>query len=90
MKATVWSYDVWGNEKDGFDVNDRSCFARDIDCPEKILGSDRELLKWLKDIGFIVKGIRLASLRFDGDDTSIVIEQANNGYPFGVVEIGNE
>ena len=25
----LWNYDVWGNAKDGFEVNDRSCFDRE-------------------------------------------------------------
>ena len=24
----VWTYDVWGNERDGFEVNDRHCVTR--------------------------------------------------------------
>ncbi len=26
--AEVWTYDVWGNSRDGFDVNDRNCIER--------------------------------------------------------------
>jgi hypothetical protein len=27
---SLWSYDVWGNEADGFEVNDRCCIDRDL------------------------------------------------------------
>jgi hypothetical protein len=26
----VWHYDVWGNEEDGYDVNDRHCICRHL------------------------------------------------------------
>lgn len=26
----VWTYDVWGNAKDGFEVNDRCCINRKV------------------------------------------------------------
>jgi hypothetical protein len=29
----VWSYDVWGSARDGWDVNDRSCIASDAEIP---------------------------------------------------------
>lgn len=29
----VWTYDVWGNARDGWDVNDRNCIHRKWDAP---------------------------------------------------------
>jgi hypothetical protein len=29
----LWFYDVWGNETDGFEVNDRNCASRDFIIP---------------------------------------------------------
>ena len=93
MRATVWRYDVWGNERDGFEVNDRNCFVREAEFPAKTISAgddDKSLLKWLKDIGFIKKGIHLSSINFDGDDTTIYIEQSKNGYPIGCIEIESD
>ena len=30
----VWTYDVWGNETDGYEVNDRCCVAREYEITE--------------------------------------------------------
>ena len=30
---SLWFYDVWGNEEDGFSVNDRHCASRDFIIP---------------------------------------------------------
>ena len=29
----IWTYDVWGNEEDGYDVNDKSCRDRQYEIP---------------------------------------------------------
>lgn len=31
----VWSYDVWGNARDGWEVNDRSCMGRAFRIPAR-------------------------------------------------------
>ena len=31
----LWSYDVWGNAEDGYNVNDRSCLNRKIEIEVK-------------------------------------------------------
>jgi hypothetical protein len=37
-KYSLWSYDVWGNAEDGYDVNDRSCYDRSfvVACPRHV------------------------------------------------------
>ena len=32
----LWSYDVWGNARDGYEVNDRSCFDREYSLPLRV------------------------------------------------------
>ena len=41
-KWSCWAYDVWGNRKDGFDVNDRSEIGA-FDISEKTLDNKKQL-----------------------------------------------
>ena len=43
----VWSLDVWGNEKDGYQVNDRSERAVKM-CTAEIWNGKKTLIQWLK------------------------------------------
>lgn len=84
----VWTYDVWGNRTDGYDVNDRYCQSRDtrIDCKVETFNvgtpqqfdsaspSDRQLQNLF--------GTR-SSLDTDGDDTTIYVNRASDNYPIG-------
>lgn len=48
---TLWSYDVLGNEEDGFDVNDRCCLDREFVIPAvdpECLGDDDAHLRAAK------------------------------------------
>lgn len=84
----VWTYDVWGNARDGWDVNDRSCQDREyhiripietcnpgtpaeFDCASP---TDRQIRA--------IFGIR-CRFETDGDDTSIDVTRARDGYPIG-------
>jgi len=44
VKASLWSYDVWGNEDDGFEVNDRCCLDRSLDLPELLKANEEAIL----------------------------------------------
>ena len=72
MKLRLIDYfDVWGNARDGYAVNDQ--------CEQAIFEvkdwpTDAEALKMLKKIGYFKKTVRLASVRFHGYSDSIEIE----------------
>ena len=84
----VWTYDVWGNRKDGYEVNDRYCQSRDVeiyctinkwnvDTPhafESAGPSDYQLQQ--------VFSVR-CKLDTDGDDMTIYVNRASDGYPIG-------
>lgn len=61
----LYDYDVWGNEKEGYTVNDcfRSCQTIDLDES----WDDARIIKALKHAGIIKKGIRAKSIRIDGE-----------------------
>ena len=83
-----WTYDVWGNATDGYDVNDRSCFARaavlDLAIQTHNIGIDREFHSAAPSGGQIraLFGIR-CRIETDGDDLSVFITRARDGYPIG-------
>ena len=96
----VWNLDVWGNEDDGFDVNDRSCYWRAAEFPtvctkynvgtpnefKNVWPSDAQILQTLKDIGFLKDSCKLADITIDGEHEQLFIEESNNGYPICQLE----
>ena len=85
----LWSYDVWGNARDGYEVNDRSCFDREYPLTLQVEinnpGSELEFKsaypsdKQIREI-FGAERIRLD---LEGDDMTIYINRARDGYPIG-------
>jgi hypothetical protein len=84
----LWSYDVWGNRRDGYEVNDRSCFARDYVIRAKV-----QVFNPGKDTGFakahpsdyqITKAFGVTcKVSLDGDGEHIYLERESDGYPIG-------
>lgn len=81
IKATVINYfDVWGNEKDGWEVNNQCLESKTLELPEDFNNAD--LLKELKAKGFIKKHCRLNMLNFEQlGFESIEISERRNGMP---------
>jgi hypothetical protein len=85
----LWSYDVWGNSEDGYEVNDRSCFDRDYVINCKIEHNNANLPALAFDSAspsdYQIKkafGVSCA-IETNGDDTHITIDRASDGYPLG-------
>ena len=88
---TTWelrTYDVWGNAKDGYVVNDTSrvgevtirCAVErnNADTPQEFLSaypSDSQIRRALN--------LRRFQLELDGDDLTIYVNRAKDGYPLG-------
>ncbi len=86
----VWEYDVWGNEKDGFDVNDRYCISRDypIMCKVEVnnVGTSQEFKSAYPSSYAIKQALSIKKwihIDIEGDDLSIYVYAAKNGYPLG-------
>lgn len=69
-KWLVWSLDVWGNKRDGFEVNDRS--KRGFIIAEEF-ADDRKIIRALKRGGFLYNRSHYSSFSIDGDDRSLHI-----------------
>ena len=86
----TWSYDVWGNAKDGYEVNNRFNLSREWPLTltvkkfnkgtpqefESAYPSDKQIREAL-DIKPRVR------LDLDGDDLVIYVNHASTGYPLG-------
>lgn len=84
----VWTYDVWGNARDGYDVNDRYCHDRaypltlevetfNPGTPHAFNGatpSDKQLRE--------VFGVN-CRITTDGDDLTIYVSRDRDSYPIG-------
>ena len=78
-------FDVWGNKKDGWEVNNLctewdDVWTKDLD--------NRVLLKILKDTDFLQKHVRTNQLIFDwiGPDCCEILTR-RDGYPLARIEI---
>lgn len=78
----VYSLDVWGNEEDGFEVNDR-CRVGTIETSDEQV--DAEVWAALIKAGIARGSISHAS--FDGDDTLIMINTQDDGRPVFQLEL---
>lgn len=78
-------FDVWGNEKDGYDVNDARIVWDDIWTHDL---DDKTLLKILKNTGFLQKHVRTNQLNFDWPGPDYCeITLRKNYYPLCRIDI---
>jgi hypothetical protein len=85
----LWSYDVWGNARDGYEVNDRSCFDRDYPMTLKVETANPDSSQAF-DFSYptdkqIRKALELTKVQLDidGDDMTIYVNRSRDGYPLG-------
>ena len=88
---TTWetrSYDVWGNARDGYEVNNSFRTGEvTIRCKVEVnnAGTAQEFLSAYPSDSQIRKalGLRRFKLETDGDDLSIYVNRAKDSYPCG-------
>lgn len=88
----LWTYDVWGNAEDGYEVNDRSCLDREyhIRCVVQTANASRPELAF--DYAFPSDWqIRNAfstrcAIDTGRDDMHITVDRARDGYPIGEMQ----
>jgi len=72
MKFELINYDVWGNPRDGFEVNNSFRTGIVIDISEN--DTDKTILKKLKEVGFLKKTAKFICFEIDGElDFSLYI-----------------
>lgn len=63
VEATLVNYfDVWGNKKDGWEINNL-CTEGIVELPENF--ERKDIVKALKDFGFLAKHVRLNMLEIE-------------------------
>ena len=87
MKVSIVSYDVWGNAKDGYEVNDSYYVVRDVEF-DGDWDNDRDLVKFLKEQDYLAKHVKVSNLEVDGDEFCAYINRKKDSYP--ICEIRNE
>lgn len=78
IEFKVYGLDVWGNAKDGFEVNDRHCVGS-IVIP--VNSENKDIIKALKANNLLRKGCHVRSFCIDGDDHSMTINATRDGEP---------
>jgi hypothetical protein len=78
LKYKAYTYELWGNARDGWEVND-VFYNSTIDIPETITdASDEKFYNYLKKIGFIPKNFKNALFSVDGEsDYTLYFEYKN-------------
>lgn len=66
----VYSYDVWGNAKEGYDINNVFRTNEIIPIPYEV-ESNEEFIKYLRKIGFFRKSVKTKYVEIDGDEESL-------------------
>lgn len=82
----IVSLDVWGNRKDGYEINNATYSGKEIELPAE--PTDAQVRLALIHAGYLKKSMRLDRLEFDGDDALIQVSRKSDGYP--IVQIRME
>jgi len=75
----IHSLDVWGNEEDGFEVNEIYSKDQDLEIPTQATNS--EIIRILKEEGFINKTAKNENIEIDDSGDEIWINDARTGEP---------
>jgi hypothetical protein len=78
-----YEYDVWGNRKDGYEVNNVFRTSEVIDIPEIVLNSDKAIVTYLRNIGFLKKGVRTRDIEFSEITYEDTLDISYKGKPVG-------
>lgn len=85
LKCCVWALDVWGNEHDGFEVNDRSVLVESLFIPR--FGTVKQIIKALKKCDALYKRAHFKSYFVEDNDLTIYINWNKNLRPILELEI---
>ena len=84
MKWNVVNYDVWGNAKDGFEVNGAFYFEHNVEISDD--ADKKDIIKAMKQIGFFHKFVRSNMVDISWYDSMIEFTQRKDGMPLGRIE----
>ena len=88
---STYSYDVWGNEEDGYEVNDVFCINQAVEFTQEELVSNEglpfEFRYWEVPEEEVVEyfGLTSEEASLDGDDEDNLYVETNDGMPVGEI-----
>lgn len=86
----IWTFDVWGNAKDGYEVNNRYSHGTvELRIPQTRhnIGSSQEFLSASPSDRQIKRAFGVnCRVDTDGDDLHIEVTRQRDGYPIGSME----
>ena len=86
MKVLVTDFfDVWGNKKDGWEVNN---LCRNVYNTRYKLDTRKSCLKFLKSIDYLKKSVREASIYWEDMENGYILYQSKDLMPICSVEFG--
>jgi hypothetical protein len=90
-KWQVWTYDVWGNAKDGYEVN-ASWRNGEVDIMADVKTWNTGTAGEFQSVELSHKQIRQAfgltniRIKIDGDDLTYYVNRKRDGYPIGEMQ----
>ncbi len=88
-KYRLWTYDVWGNARDGFDVNDRFSHGYvSIRCKRETFnaGTSAEFHMWEPTDRQLAAASGFRGCEWDGMDGHYTADKKSNGRPVGELD----
>lgn len=76
----VYYFDVWGNDQDGYDVNDVRNYMLSVD---SIPDNQSAVLQALIDNGHVHEDVTLKDVSIEIDEFGAEVTDASNNKPFG-------
>lgn len=77
---TLWSYDVWGNEEDGWEVNDRCALDRNLELPSTNSTDEEGILSEIR------AGVHVGIDWVLSDKYRLELTDRRTGKPIGCIE----
>jgi hypothetical protein len=79
--ATIITYDVWGNDTDGYDINDKHKHGTyDFSASNYDINNDIDIIDFLQDVYF-ANPVKLSDIDIEGDIECCYVNDAKNGKP---------
>ena len=83
MKYTLYSYEVWGNRKEGYDINQAFFECDDLVITDE--ATNKDICNYLKDRGYLTTS-DMRKLRIDDYGSSLeVVERKTDKPLFGLL-----
>lgn len=89
----LWTYDVWGNARDGYEVNDRrDCGTVTIRCRRETFnaGTPHEFHTWNPTDRQLTRAVGGRGLVWDGESDHVLHAETGRGRPVWELEFEGE